>query len=322
MSDRRWRSTFSIDDPRRHSVGSLASRSAEIMAPPEIAKKMSLAAAYDHCAELTRRSDSNFLAAFWLFPRDQRRGLHAVYAFCRLADDIADSKDVGSDRHRLLDSWRRLLDEAYLAKSVHPVGIALGDTVHRFRLRKDWFEDLLLGIEADLRGAPLETFPDLERYCYRVASTVGLMILGLRGAHGPDVEDYALHLGTGVQLTNILRDVRADLSTGRVYFALEDLDRFGVDREALKRGYADPQTAQLFECYADRARNHYERSQQMIPESHRDCLRPAQAMGAIYRDLLAGLERSGFEGWNASHRPSKMRRAAVAARSWWTGELP
>jgi phytoene synthase len=281
-----------------------------------------LAAAYQHCAEVARRSDSNFHAAFWLFPRDQRRGLHAVYAFCRLADDIADAPGVEGDRARLLASWRELLDDAYVEKSNHPVGIALGDTVHRFKLRKSWFEELLTGIESDLHRIRFERFEDLEDYCYRVASTVGSMVLGLRGVRGESIEDYVRHLGIGVQLTNVLRDVRKDATDGRVYIAVEDLDAFGVDADALVRGPSDPQVLELFECYARRARTHYDLSQRAMPLIHLDSLRPAQAMGAIYRDLLAVLEDSGFEGWNPEHRPSKARRVSVAARSWWTGALP
>lgn len=290
------------------------------MATPSLSR-MSLSAAYAHCAAVARRSDSNFLAAFWLFPRDQRHGLHAVYAFCRLADDIADGPEIDSDRRKLLEDWRELLEDAYLEKSEHPVGMALGDTVHRFQLQKDWFEELLAGIECDLNATPLDRFEDVERYAFRVASTVGSMVLGLRGERGEDVEAYARHLGIGVQLTNILRDVRDDAAEGRCYFAQEDLARFGVDPASLVHGGADPAVRQMIECYADRARTHYSRSQEVLPRARRDALRPAQAIGAIYRDLLARLEASDFLALASESRPSKARRIAVAARSWWTGEL-
>ena len=141
-------------------------------------------AAYAHCAEITRRSGSSFLAAFWMFPREQRRALHAIYAFCRLVDDIADDPALRGDRGMLLERWHDELVDAYRGKARHPVGIALGDAVHRFHLPEDCFLDLLAGIEADLRGAEIETFAELEHYCYCVASTIGLLVCGVRGLHG------------------------------------------------------------------------------------------------------------------------------------------
>lgn len=115
-----------------------------------------LAGAYAHCARIVRRSGSSFAAAFWMLPPQRRRALHAVYAFCRLADDIADDPAVREDRGLLIARWREELDAAYLGKSEHPVGIALGDAVHRYRLPQEVFVDLLRGVESDLRGEPIE----------------------------------------------------------------------------------------------------------------------------------------------------------------------
>ena len=160
-------------------------------------------AAYAHCARVVRRSESSFAAAFWLFPKPRRRALHAVYAFCRLADDIADDPGVRGDRRLLLGRWRAELTDAYLGKAQHPVGIALGDAVHRFRLSQDVFLDLLRGVESDLLGESMETFEDLRRYCYRVASTVGLLVVQVLEARSPRSFEYAETLGIAVQLTSI-----------------------------------------------------------------------------------------------------------------------
>ena len=177
-------------------------------------------AAYAHCARVVRRSESSFAAAFWMFSRPRRRALHAIYAFCRLADDIADDPGVRGDRRRLLERWRAELMDAYLGKARHPVGIALGDAVHRFRLPQDVFLDLLRGVESDLLGESMETFEDLRRYCYRVASTVGLLVVHVLEARSPRSFEYAEMLGIAVQLTNVLRDVGEDAATGRIYRAL------------------------------------------------------------------------------------------------------
>jgi len=271
--------------------------------------------AYAHCAGIARRSGSSFLAAFWMFPREQRRALHAIYAFCRLVDDIADDPALRGDRAMLLERWHEELVDAYRGKARHPVGIALGDAVHRFRLPEQCFLDLLAGIEADLRGAEIETFAELEHYCYCVASTIGLLVCGVRGLRGERVRDYAVHLGIAVQLTNVLRDVGEDAAAGRVYLAREDREALGVaPRSLLARSPSEP-LARLLALYAERARARYALAQRALPDELRRALRPAQAMGAIYRDLLDALERRGFSSLSPL-RLSKARRVAVAARVW------
>jgi phytoene synthase len=275
-----------------------------------------LDAAYRHCAAITRASGSSFLAAFWMFPREQRRALHAIYAFCRLADDIADDEAVRGDRARLIGEWRRVLEEAYLGKSDHPVGIALGDAAQRFRLREAWFQDLLSGVEADLRGEPIERFRDLEHYCYCVASTIGLLVVAVRGLGGPAVQEYAYTLGIAVQLTNVLRDVGADARAGRVYLASEDLARLGVAPAELARGELTEPIRLLLALYAERARIRYERAARALPAELRRAARPAQAMGAIYRAQLELLQRAGFPCLGETLRLSRRRRLAIAARVW------
>jgi phytoene synthase len=275
-----------------------------------------LSAAYRHCGEVTRRSDSSFASAFWMLPRPRRRALHAIYAFCRLADDIADSPDVRGDRARLLERWREELDAAYLGKSRHPVGRALGDAVHRYHLPQREFDELLLGVESDLAGAPIETFGDLRLYCYRVASTVGLLVVRVLGARDPRSLAFAETLGIAVQLTNVLRDVGEDAAAGRVYLPREDLERLGVPRKALSRPPPCEELRLLLAVYAERARIHYERADALRPEADRRALRPAEAMGRIYRALLEELRQRGFPCLEGSLRLSKARRIAIAAEVW------
>jgi phytoene synthase len=272
--------------------------------------------AYAHCAGIARRSGSSFLAAFWMFPREQRRALHAIYAFCRLVDDIADDPALRGDRGMLLERWHEELVDAYRGKARHPVGIALGDAVHRFELPEQCFLDLLAGIEADLLGGEFETFAELEHYCYCVASTIGLLICGVRGLHSDRVRDYAVHLGIAVQLTNVLRDVGEDAAAGRVYLAREDREACGVTFGALLATARSEPLARLLSLYAARARERYAQAQRALPAELRRTLRPAQAMGAIYRELLEALERRDFPQHGPALRLSKPRRVVIAAREW------
>jgi phytoene synthase len=281
-----------------------------------MAESPALAHAHRHCAEVVRRSGSSFAAAFWLLGRPQRRAIHAVYAFCRLADDIADDPALRGDREALLARWRAELDAAYEGRSQHPVGIALGDAVGRYGLPHELFAELLRGVESDLRGETMETFEDLRRYCYRVASTVGLAVVRVLGASHRRALVYAEHMGVAVQLTNVLRDVSEDAASGRVYLAREDLARFGVAPEDLRRPQWSEDVRLLLACYAERARLYYERAERALEPADRRALRPAEAMGCIYRRLLDTLHREGFPCLEQPLRLSKPRRLAIAAGAW------
>jgi phytoene synthase len=272
--------------------------------------------AYAHCAEVVRRSDSSFAAAFWMFPKPRRRALHAIYAFCRLADDIADDPTVQGDRQRLLALWRSELSDAYRGKARSPVGIALGDAVHRYRLPEDVFQELLRGVESDLLGESMKTFEDLSRYCFRVASTVGLLVVRVLEARSPQALDYAENMGIAVQLTNVLRDVGEDAVGGRVYLAREDLDRLGVAPEQLVGPCMSDEVRLLLGLYAERARIYYDRAAALLPPEDRRLLRPAEAMGRIYRELLEELQRRGFPCLQESLRLSRSHRVALAAGVW------
>ncbi len=278
--------------------------------PPE------LRAAYAHCREVTRRSGSSFASAFWMVSPERRRALHAIYAFCRMADDIADDPAVRGDRGRLLARWREELEAAYLEKSTHPVGVALADSVHRFRLPRQAFSELLEGVERDLAGEPFESFDELRRYCHCVASTVGLLLVRVFGYRNPRTLDYAEELGIAVQLTNVLRDVGQDAAGGRVYLPCQDLERFGVTPGALRAGSMSDELRLLLGCYAERARIHYDRAAALLPPEDRRSLRPARAMGCIYRALLEELQRRGFPCLDGALRLSKPRRLAIAASAW------
>jgi phytoene synthase len=272
-----------------------------------------LLAAHQHCAEVVRRSGSSFAAAFWMLPMPRRRALHAIYAFCRLADDIADDPSVSGDRAKLLERWRDELAAVYEGRAAHPVGVALADAVEGYRLPQDVFLDLLRGVESDLRGETIETFADLERYCYRVASTVGLLLVRVLEARSPDALEYARQMGIAVQLTNVLRDVGEDAQSGRIYLAHEDLERMHVNPASLRDGKMTEEIRLLLALYAERARIRYETAARLLPAEDRHVLRPAEAMGRIYRTLLDELHARGFPCLGAALRLSKPRRLAIAA---------
>ena len=275
-----------------------------------------VAEAYRECAEITRRSGSSFASAFWMLPKPKRNALHAIYAFCRLADDIADDPKIAGDRTVLLTRWREELDGAFRGKARHGVGVALSDAVERFRLPERVFLDLLAGVEFDLADGPIETFDDLQLYCYRVASTVGILVVRILGFENPRSLEFAETLGIAVQLTNVLRDVGGDAGADRIYLPKAELERFGVSTESILAGEMTPELQLMLSFNAKRAASYYERAEQLLPDEDRRALRPATAMGRIYRALLDELIERGFPCFEQPVRISKPRRVAIAAKVW------
>src|SRR5262249_44237767 len=177
----------------------------------------SVEAAYEHCAAVTRRAHSNFYWGFRLLPTERRRGLTAVYAFCRAADDMADDPGMRADPVRMIARWRDELHAAYAGRPTHPIGVAPADTVERFRVPRAHFDAGADGGEMDLRRTRYARWDgDLSEYCYRVASAVGLIAIEIFGYTNPSAREYAVNLGLAFQLTNILRDVAEDGARGRI----------------------------------------------------------------------------------------------------------
>jgi len=278
--------------------------------------KPNIAEAYRECAAITRRSGSSFASTFWMLPKGKRNALHAIYAFFRLADDIADDPQIAGDRTALLARWREELDDAFRGKAQHAVGVALGDAVERFQLPERVFLDLLAGVEFDLADGPIETFDDLRLYCYRVASTVGLLVVRILGFENPRSLEFAETLGIAVQLTNVLRDVGDDARTGRIYLPKAEFERFGVSTESILAGQMTGELQLMLSFNAKRAASFYERAEQLLPDQDRRALRPATAMGRIYRALLGELIERKFPCFEQPVRISKPRRVAIAAKVW------
>ncbi len=278
--------------------------------------KPDIAEAYRECVDITRRSGSSFASAFWMLPKKKRNALHAIYAFCRLADDIADDPKIAGDRTALLARWREELDDAFRGKAQHAVGVALADAIRTYRFPEQVFVDLLAGVEFDLAAEPIESFEDLRLYCYRVASTVGLLVVRILGFQNPRSLEFAETLGIAVQLTNVLRDVGDDARTGRIYLPSDELGRFGVSAESILAGQMTDELQLLLSFNAKRAASYYERAERLLPDEDRRALRPATAMGRIYRALLEELIERQFPCFERPVRISKPRRVAIAAKVW------
>jgi len=184
-------------------------------------------------ATLVRKSRSSFYYSFLFLPRPKRDAIYAVYALCRAVDDVADDAGDMEAKAQRLKGWREELDRCYAGRPTHPITRALRDCLSRYPIPKGYFEELIAGVEMDLTLTRYRTFADLTRYCYRVASVVGLICIEIFGYRREATKEYAINLGLALQLTNILRDLKTDGRRGRIYLPQEDLERFGYREDDL-----------------------------------------------------------------------------------------
>ena len=269
--------------------------------------------------------DTNFYYSFLVLPARKRRAIVAVWDFCRAVDDAVDEIEPGPDMKARagaeLDSWRAELDACYGVdrgdgRPRTSQGIALREFIREFSLPRAPLNDLIDGVAMDLDYAQYPTFDALEKYCRGVASTVGLVCVEIFGYRDSRTRDYAVNLGIALQLTNIIRDVAADLAQGRVYLPTEDLHRFGVTVDALRVGSVTPQIRALLEFQCARARDYYRRASASLPAVDARSLVAAEIMGGIYFEILRRIERAGYDVFRGRIRVPRPHRALIALRLW------
>lgn len=269
---------------------------------------------------ITRRSASNLALAFCLLPRTTRHDMAVLYAFCREVDDVVDAAELPvNERRARLDLWRRDLQRLYQGLTPElPVCRELREVVLWYRLPRSLFEELLAGVHMDLEIQRYETWAQLDLYCHRVASVVGLLSLPIFGCRHPASQEYAVALGRALQLTNILRDVAVDAARGRIYLPWEEMQACGVLPESIEAGQWNPAYAELARRVARKARQHYRRAREVLPEEDRQALIAAELMGAVYWRLLRRLQQAQF---HVFHRPpiriSPLHKACLVLRTWY-----
>ena len=209
-----------------------------------------LAEAYEFCARVARSHYENFTIASWLMPRAMRKHMHAIYAYARMADDFADEEHNPAK----LDDWERELDFAYAGAPRHPVFVALADTVRCFDIPREPFADLLRAFRSDLNFRGFETIDDLLEYSRYSADPVGRLVLYLFGYRDRVRQALSDKVCSGLQFANFWQDVAVDLEKGRVYLPRQDMARFGVSVEDLRRPNVNSKFAALMRHEVARAR--------------------------------------------------------------------
>jgi phytoene synthase len=251
-----------------------------------------LSAAYRHCQALTKREAKNFYYGFMLLPARQRRAIYAAYAFARECDDIVDAGLPVEEASTRLAAQRELLDRCLAGSPQGPVFLALADAVRRYGIPHEYFYRLIEGVEADLTVSRYATFEDLKRYCYLVASIVGLISIEIFGYEGGAVaRGHAADLGIALQLTNILRDVQEDLQRDRVYLPEDELVRFGYRADFLRQEVANEAFHKLMAFQVARAELYFEQGRSLLPYLPRRARACVSVMAGIYHTILEDISR-------------------------------
>lgn len=275
-----------------------------------------LADSYRAAETVARRRARNFYYSFVVLPPERRRGFCAVYAFMRYCDDISDGDASLDSKRVLLQKWRSSLDEAFggdcHSNSILP---AFRDTVQRFSIPARYFHWIIDGAEMDLTIDRYCTFDDLYRYCFNVASAVGLVCIQIFGYKDERAREYAEHCGIAFQLTNILRDVKEDAEMGRIYLPEEDLARFCYAPEDLRQGVLDERFRNLMTFEANRAAEYYARARNLLPLIDEPSRPALWAMMEIYSRLLRKIIRRQYDVFGSLIRLSNSEKASIALRA-------
>jgi phytoene synthase len=258
---------------------------------------------------ITRKSASNLAAAFFLLPKARRDAMSALYAFCREVDDVADNESTPVEKRRAdLAAWREDARRACQGGSPEfAVNRELQPIIAQYHLPFENFDELIRGVEMDLDIKRYQTYEELEQYCYRVASVVGLLSIEIFGYKERACRDYAIYLGKALQLTNILRDVRTDAERGRIYLPMRELERFQVTPDEILRGVWSERFEQLAADAAIHARKFYNLAWETLPAVDRRSMMAAESMGSVYWKLLQKLERSRFRVFDS--RPTRLGKS-------------
>ena len=269
-----------------------------------------------YCQDKAAASGSSFYYSFLFLPTERRRAITALYAFCREVDDVVDESPEPQVAAAKLAWWRHEVANLYAGNPQHPVTKALAVFKDRFSIGEKSLNEIIDGMEMDLTQTRYLDWPGLERYCYRVASVVGLLAAGIFGYRDPKTLEYAKNLGLAFQLTNIIRDVGEDARKNRIYLPMDDLKKFGVPAADILGAKQTPQLEKLLKYEAEKAKGYYDKAFAALPAVDRKAQRPGLIMAAIYRALLDEIERDGFHVLKQRISLTPLRKFWIAWKTW------
>lgn len=275
-----------------------------------------------YCQDKAAQSGSSFYYSFLFLPKEQRRAITALYAFCREVDDVVDECSDASLASAKLAWWRTEIAALFHGSPQHPVAQALIPAIRKIDLPESRFNEIIDGMEMDLIKVRYASFDELSLYCHRVAGVVGLMAAEIFGRTKPETLEYAENLGTAFQLTNIIRDVGEDAQRNRIYFPQDELANFNVDPADILNARNSSEFRTFLQFQIARAHDYYARALAALPASDRRAQRPGLIMAGIYQALLRRIEtqtktrRDDILKSRTAMTP--IRKLWIAWRTWLT----
>jgi squalene synthase HpnC len=291
---------------------------------PDVAPSLDEALAY--CRRLAETHYENFHVATWFLPRAFRPHFHAIYAYCRISDDLGDEVPDRSAALALLDLWGRELDACYEGRARHPVFVALAETIRACGIPKEPFADLLVAFRQDQTVTRYETMDDVFGYCRNSANPVGRLVLYACGEAGADVRDENFRLSdltcTALQLANFWQDVKVDFAKGRVYLPQADMRRYGVRDEIIRQRIATPEFRALMRYEVDFARTLFEQGLPLIGRVSRELAVDLDLFSRGGMEILRAIERQDYDVLSARPAISKRTKLSLALRALGGKALP
>lgn len=267
--------------------------------------------------KIAKKSKSSFFYAFNLLPSKKRSALNAIYSFCRISDDIVDnSVRAGENKEIILTKWKEEFLKSLANKSSNQFLNFVALQIKKYNIPIEHFIELLDGMQMDLTKNRYETFDELLKYCYKVASTVGLMCIEVFGYESESTKDFARNLGYAMQLTNIIRDFYKDAEADRIYLPAEDLKEFGVQIDEIKNKVFDERIKNLLKKEANRAKYYYNLAEASLDFYDRKKMFPALAMGEIYYRLLLKIESHNYNVLSSKIKVNLREKLEIALKYW------
>lgn len=274
-----------------------------------------------YCQDKTAKSGSSFYYSFLFLPKNKRLAITALYAFCREVDDIADAEMDNNIKLVKLEWWRSEIESLFEGSANHPVTQALISPIKDFNLEKQYFIEIIDGMEMDLKKVRFANFEELNLYCYRVAGVVGLLSASIFGYEDKQTLEYAKKLGLALQLTNIIRDVYEDSLRDRLYLPLDELEKFSVTEKDIFQRKNTESFQKLMRFHTERAHQSYQEAFDILPLQDRYTQKTGIIMAAIYENTLNEMEADGLQILKHKVVIPSLRKIIIALKTlfkeWW-----
>jgi 15-cis-phytoene synthase len=295
---------------------------------------VSVTESYELCRQITAEYAKTFYLGTLLMPKEKSKAIWAIYAWCRLTDELVDGAKAKYTTQETLAEWEQQLESVFSGQPIDNTDVALVDTIQRYPLEDRPFRDMIDGQRMDLVCNRYQTFEELKLYCYRVAGTVGLMSNAVLGIGKPQTivpwerekplyipTEEAVSLGIAMQLTNILRDVGEDAQRDRIYLPLEDLRAFNYTEEDLFNGVVDERWQALMRFEIKRAREYYHRAEAGIRYLIRDSRLPVWASLMHYQGILNAIEQNNYDVFNRRAFVPKYQKTLTLPIAWLRAQV-